>query len=153
VKHPRPETVQTGVRLPQEMLVRLKQSPDGVSEEIRRRLARTFDEDAARDAVDPETRDLIAAVAWMAGQVCQHAGIPGASWHNVPGLHEALAVAVQTYLQTIKPPERISVVQTLTSPDDPPTLGRAIARHYVQFKALEEKTLRELRERFEGKKP
>jgi hypothetical protein len=143
VKRERTETVQTAVRLPREMHERLKQSPDGVSEEIRRRLERSFE----LDAFDPRTRDLVEAVAWMADQIERDTM---SSWHQRPKAHETLVEALQTYLAKLKPapsggtPGVSDMWDSFI--DDPPTLGRAIARHYVRFKEELQKSEAELNE-------
>lgn len=140
-----PAMVHTAVVLSQETIDRLKQSERGLSEEIRRRVNQSLND----DAYDPQTRDLGAAVMWLADQLRQHTGAP---WHATSKGHEALDEALRTYLSTLKqPPE--SAFSDLFGPDDPQTLGRAIARHYVRFKAAQEKTIQELRERHKGEKP
>jgi hypothetical protein len=136
--------IHTAVVLPPEVLDRLRQSERGVSEEIRRRIALTLEQ----DAIDPATRELLAAVTWIAGELHRQSR---ASWHAFPKAHEALSVAIQTWLEMVKPKEPGGAANDLLSPDDPPTLGRSIARHYQRFKAEMEKTDRELRNLSQGK--
>ena len=109
-----------------------------IAEEIRRRLALTVE----RDGMDAETRALLEAVGWMADEIRRQSG---ADWHDFPKATEALAAAIHTWLEIIKPKESSTAASDLFSPDDPPTLGRSIARHYQRFKIEREKTDRELR--------
>ena len=107
---------------------RLSKSEVGVSEEIRQRVERTFHE----DNFDLQTRELAGAVMWMADQVQRDTNVP---WHDNPRAHEALSEAIVTWLGMIRPAWR-GAVSDLFGPDDPQTLGRAIARHYGRFKDL-----------------
>ena len=86
--------VQTAIRLPREMHDRL-QGPGGVSEEIRQRVQRTFEE----DAIDPKTRELAADVIWLANKM---AGL-GLLWHSDGRAHSALAAAIANWLEINKP--------------------------------------------------
>jgi hypothetical protein len=116
-----------------------------LAEEIRQRLERTF----AEDGVDKPTRELVEAVKWIAEEVNRQSEVE--SWSVVPRAHEALAAALQTWMNLITPPSRGAVSDDLFGPGDPPTLGRSIARHYQRFKSEMEKTDRELRELHKGK--
>lgn len=151
-----PAMVHTAVVLPPDMIERLKQSERGLSEEIRRRLERSLAEDAALAAIDPETQDLIEAVAWMADQLQRDTSVP---WHYHQRAHEALSTAFQTYFASLKPPlsegpPGVTDLFLAYLADDPQTLGRAIARHYVRFKEELRKSEAELRElHSKGKKP
>jgi hypothetical protein len=134
-KHPRLETVQTAVRLPREMYDRLKQGQLGVSGEIRERLALSFD----AQSYDFPTGTLAEAVKWMAKRVEEHTGF---AWHANPKACEALNVAVHTYLAAIveRPSaEEPNLVNEFV--DDPPTLGRVIARDYIRTNPDDDKTL------------
>jgi hypothetical protein len=132
VAQDQPEMVPTGLRLPREMYERLKQSYLGVSGEIRRRLERTFLE----ERYDVETRELADDVMWLAGEVQRQCG--GLSWHLYPKAHEALAEALRMWLEISKRRAAESAAALAESaaaldlfgPDDPPTLGRSIARSY-----------------------
>jgi hypothetical protein len=120
MKRQRPETIQTAVRLPREMYNRLKQGRLGVSGEIRERLTHSFD----AQSYDFPTRSLAEALKWMANRIQQDTGI---AWHADSRACEALIVAVQTYLASIPPS-----ASSKEFVDDPPTLGRAIARDYYR---------------------
>jgi hypothetical protein len=95
----RPETVQTAVRLPVEMHEQLRQSSGsgGVSEEIRRRLQRSFDD----DAVDPVTREVATAIVHLAADVQRDYG---ASWYGYEETHNIFVAAVAVHLAEYKPP-------------------------------------------------
>jgi hypothetical protein len=96
MKQERVETIQTAVRIPRAMLGRLQQSDLGVSEEIRRRLARTF----AEDAIDPITRELLTGIVNLAAGVQADLGTP---WHSYRGVQEVFAAAVALRLAAYKP--------------------------------------------------
>src|SRR5262245_17439496 len=123
-------TIQTAVRLPRDVHERLKKSPAGVSEEIRQRLERTF----AQDALDPVTRELLAAVLRLTGLISLDLG---AAWHATPGANEALAAAVADLIAAYKPRGRaysrggaVTNALGLTKPEDQPdVIGRTLARH------------------------
>ena len=143
MKRERTETVQTAVRLPRDMLERLKQSPDGVSQEIRRRLEQSFAQDAAKEARDPKTTELADDVAWLADAITHQvkpAAGPLGAWHSNEATHAALAEALRTWMDIIKHPPigllgRVDPPNPgLLGPDDPPTLGRATARHLQRAK-------------------
>ena len=142
MKRERTETVQTAVRLPRDMLERLKQSPDGVSEEIRRRLEQSFAQDAAKEAQDPKTRALADDVTWLADAITYQVkpeGDPLWAWHSNLATHAALAEAMRTWMDIIKPiPGLLSPDPSalgLLGPGDPATLGRATAWHLQRTKA------------------
>jgi hypothetical protein len=123
----RPETVQTAVRLPVEMHERLRQGELGVSEEIRQRVERTFQQDAvallveaaaknqrtiaaeiehrlertfAEDALDPITRELLTGIVNLAAGVQADLG---AAWHSAQEVQEVFAAAVALRLAAYKP--------------------------------------------------
>jgi hypothetical protein len=98
-------------------------SGQSLAEEIRLRLERTF----YQDTFDQRTRDLSYDVMRLADQVRDHIGQP---WHSSRQAHEALEIALQTFLATIKPPSS-KAAPPANAPFDPPTLGRAIATSYV----------------------
>jgi hypothetical protein len=126
VKRQRSETIQTAVRLPRAMYRQLKEGRLGVSGEIRERLAQSFD----ADLFDFHTATLGNAVKWMATRIQQDTGI---AWHADPKACEAISVAVQTYLAAIlqsPPAEKSAAGKEFL--EDPPTLGRAIARDYIR---------------------
>jgi hypothetical protein len=142
VKRERTETVQTAVRLPRDMHERLKQSPDGVSDEIRRRLEQSFAHDAAKEAQDPKTRELADDVTWLADAITRQVrpeGDPRWVWHSTEATHAALAEALRTWMDIIKPLSGLLSPDPSTlgllGPGDPATLGRATAWHLQRIKA------------------
>jgi len=106
---------------------RLKRSDAGVSEEIRRRVERTFIED---DAADAQTRELASDVIALVKDI---RALAGSDWHRHPDVHQAVVEAVKTWLEGIAPPEMKSrgaehdLFGFLTG-DDPLTIGRTVAR-------------------------
>jgi hypothetical protein len=90
------ESVPTAIRLPREMHDRLRQSELGVSEEIRRRVERTF----AEDALDPVTRELLAGITDLAAGVRTDLGAP---WHAYGEVLNVFAAAVAQHLSDYKP--------------------------------------------------
>jgi len=120
-KQKRSRGVHTAVVLPPDMLEQLRRSERGVSEEIRRRLALTFEQDAA----DPITRELHAGLANIATQLKQDFGT---EWHTMQRPYEAFVAAVVQRLANYKPPQREEVAATdllFAGPDGPPeTIGR-----------------------------
>jgi len=130
----RPEK-QTAVRLPIEMYERLRQSSGsgGVSEEIRRRLQRSFTE----DALDPITRELASGVVNLAADVQRDLGAP---WHEYGEFHSVFAAALAERLAAYKPARQASgVVELLREmglsgpaasqlPQAPDVLGAMIER-------------------------
>lgn len=121
--------IQTGLRLEPEVLDQLRKSSLGVSEEIRRRIDLTL----AADVYDEPTRELAADIMAIAHEISQQAGL-GSSWHNNRKANEALAAALQTWLEGLKPMPS-GGVSDLFGPDDPATLGRTIARSYRGYKS------------------
>jgi hypothetical protein len=75
---------------------RLGKGEAGVSEEVRSRIQRTFEE----DALDPVTRELIAGVINIADLVKVDLG---SSWHANSGVHTAFAAAVAQRIEGYKP--------------------------------------------------
>jgi hypothetical protein len=133
--------VHTAVVLPPEIRDKLKESERGLSEEIRARIERTLRE----DALGPELRGLLADVAWLADEIDHQVGI-SSSWRALPKANDALAEAIRAWLQIIKP-ERFGTVpgaSDLMGPDDPPTLGRSIARLYERIKPELEKNTQQI---------
>lgn len=117
------------VALPDEVRERLeaaaKASERSLAEEIRRRLNKSFE----ADTHDEQTRDLAYAVIWMAEELGRQTGRP---WHSTRKSRSALAVAIEHWLE-ISGPQESAAVSDLFGPDDPPTLGRSIARHFQRF--------------------
>lgn len=125
-KSKRARGVHTAVVLPPDVLEQLRRSERGVSEEVRRRVDRTLDE----DAFDEQTRALGDAIMWIADEVSRQVGHP---WHVTVKGRQAVAVAIQHFLEASIPPTESLAVELLFGPDDPPTLGRTIARSFQKF--------------------
>jgi hypothetical protein len=138
---------QLKVSLPEELRAKLgtasAASGRSLADEIRTRVERTFEQ----DAIDAPTRDLAADVVWIADQIARDTG---SAWHRKPKAREALVAALQTYLAITEPPPEgpIPGVSDLIDAfiDDPPTLGRAIARHRIRLKAEMKKSEQETRQ-------
>jgi hypothetical protein len=144
----KPDTVQTAVRLPREMLEKLRQSSDGVSEEIRTRLARTLEEDA-----DPPTRALVVAIDKLAVLVRLQTGH---DWYSHPAAHRVFKQMIVSRLVHLKPSgeavfgsdELPPMASRLVASDDPETMGmglEAIERFHRplsidEIRELEKKT-------------
>jgi hypothetical protein len=125
VKKPRSDTVQTAVRLPRDMLERLRQSERGVSEEIRERLARSLDE----DGIDVETRKLMAAIETLSVLVrlqTKH------DWHRHPAANRVFRHAITARLARLKPEG-----EAVFGPDDlPAPTARLVATDDVEAMGL-----------------
>jgi hypothetical protein len=122
MKQKRARGVHTAVVLPQEILDQLRQSERGVSEEVRRRVALTIEQ----DATDPITRELCQLLVDTAVTLTQNFGV---SWHSQPKAHAVFAAAVADLLAGYEP-ERppVAVASDLLGPDDPPeTIGKMLA--------------------------
>ncbi len=119
---------QLKVSLPDDLRAKLDKattlSDKSLGDEIRTRLERTFDE----DSVEKPTRDLIEAVKWMAAEIRRQVHLP---WYYTVKSNEAMAAAMQTWLEIVRPPRTDE--GDLFGPDDPPTLGRSVARHYQRL--------------------
>lgn len=132
---------QLAVALPDDVRQRLEaaaaRSGGSLAEEIRRRLVASFD----AEAHDADVRDLAEGVMWMAEELKRQAGV---SWHSTRKAREALSSAIQTWLEISAPPQS-PAAEDLFGPDDPPTLGRSIARHYQRQYSEIMKAIRILR--------
>jgi hypothetical protein len=96
-----------------------------IAEEIRRRLERSFENDARDDS----TQALVSAAIWIAGDITAQAG---AYWHATQKGRQAVAAGIRLYTETMLPSVQAGAGEDLLGPDDPETLGRASARHYQQ---------------------
>ena len=132
----KPDLVQTAVRLPREMLDRLRRSELGASEEIRCRLACSLE----ADRIDPTTRELATDIIALAELVRLDVV---ADWKSDPGAHAAFRSAVLALIDEYKPKGapvfssaavRDLLGAGIAKGDDPDTLGRALARHYLRSK-------------------
>jgi len=136
---------------------RLKSSPCGMAEEIRQRLQRTFDQDAA----DAQTRDLLDAIDQLATWVRLQTNH---TWHAHAASHWVFRTAITARLQRLRPagereftdgelPKALLVATT-----EPEAMGLGIEaiefQHRQQrkdprvserLKAVREKATRELR--------
>jgi hypothetical protein len=107
---------------------------DAVREELEKASAETgrslADEIRSRlrisQGADAETRALAEQIVGLALDLQAHKNIP---WHSHPKAHEALATAIQTFLEGWKSSDAAAD----WGPDDPQTLGRAIGRERLRF--------------------
>ena len=128
---------QMGVALPDDLREQLQLAADAaghsVAAEIRKRVERTFNE----DAIDPVMRELIGGILTTALSI--ELDLVG-SWHAHPAVHRAFAAAVAQRLADYKPAgERVEHTTLeghfagnlgLSSADDSPeTIGRTHERH------------------------
>src|SRR6516162_7530631 len=91
-----------------------------LGEEIRRRLERTFAEDAGY----VPTRALAWAVTWLCSEINKHT-----PWDKSRTAHEALMVAIGIILGASRPKE--TVENDAYADDDAQTLGRSLARNFI----------------------
>jgi hypothetical protein len=84
------DTSQVGLRLPSDVLRKLQQDPDGVSEAIRRRIEWTF----KLDKYDEASRALSSAVMNLSRDVRLHTGI---EWTENEGVRRTLLAAIDAY--------------------------------------------------------
>jgi hypothetical protein len=118
-----------------------------VGEEIRRRLERTFDQDA-----DPETSKLLAAIGDFTIWVINYTGH---RWHEHRAATRVLRRAILARLTrhwgesiehaVFAPGEKKSV---LVDSDDPDTLGLSLEATHFQLPPMTEERKRELSEQF-----
>ena len=120
---------QMGVALPDHLRDKLAAQSElantSIAELIRQRLETSFE----NDEVDGQTRDLVAAAIWIAGDITHQAG---ADWHATQKGRQAVAAGIRLYTETMLPSVQAGAGEDLLGPDDPETLGRASARHYQQ---------------------
>jgi hypothetical protein len=129
VKKSDKESVQTAIRLPRETYEWLRARPEGITDTIKRGIVAVMFE----EMFDAETLSLASNIMILAKQIQKQTG---AKWHRGPKAHAAFAEAVRAWLDLEKPaplPEPKSAADELFGdgvfgPDDPLTLGRAIAR-------------------------
>jgi len=103
-----------------------------LAQEIRRRIEFTTHVDPAtqqRIDYDKETTQLAADVMWLAFEVSRQMGVP---WNRDHNAHQAVAVAIQTWLDMTRPPLERELSDQFRP--DPQTLGRSIARQYELFR-------------------
>jgi hypothetical protein len=120
-----------------------------LAEEIRRRVGRTFEQ----DAIDNQTWNLATKVAWLAEQLQRDKGF---SWHSHIKAFEVLSEAIKAALDRAKPSEAsgLSAASDLIwGDDDPQTLGRSLERHYERFSSLSNETDRQLKQIYGREKP
>jgi hypothetical protein len=136
------KTVQTAMRIPREMHERLKQSPAGVSEEIRRRLEESF---AAEDTYDAATRSLGEDVMELALLVQQQAKM---TWHSHVDVHAAVRTAIDRYLERTAPiageDQAAPPIHGFSPRDRAESTGRMVAGNFVHDRALREQKRAEL---------
>jgi hypothetical protein len=139
---------QMGVAFPDDLRAKLDaaaaESGNSIAEEIRQRVERSFAQDAAKKAQDEKTQELADDVTWLADAITYQVKPEGDSlwaWHSNVATHAALAEALRSWMEIIKPlpvglldpgdPPTLG----LLGPGDPPTLGRATARQLQRIKA------------------
>lgn len=133
-----PSKRQMGVGLPDDLRARLEAAAAGrhsLAEEIRRRVERTFIE----DALDPPLRALVGDIVELAELV--RFDVAG-DWHSDPGAHATFRSAVLALIDERKPkgPPIFGAARELlgagiSKSDDPDTIGRALVRHHHRIKA------------------
>lgn len=111
--------VHTAVVLPPDLLEHLRRSDRGVSEEVRRRVALTFEQ----DALDAVTRELCTGLVDIAARLQVDYG---KEWHASPDAYRAFVAAVVQRLTQYLPTPRTGVgASDLLEPnDEPETIGR-----------------------------
>jgi hypothetical protein len=125
----------------------LRQSPIGLSEEIRRRVKRTFIE----EQFDAPTRELADDIMELARLVqVQIASTPESQppWHANPESYQALTVAMARWMKINEPKWVGGAADDLAGPLDPNTWGVMVATTYRQIKEYREKTIQEMRQRY-----
>jgi len=105
-----------------------KENDRSIADEIRQRLDRTLYEDYT---FDKPTLILAEDVRRLAQEVAAQAGSL-----TLPRVHEALAEAIKTWLELIKP-HIGGAVSDLLGPSDPATLGRTIAHTLYRARPVE----------------
>jgi hypothetical protein len=144
-KAKRARGVHTAVVLQPDVLESLRQSPRGVSNEIRHRINRTLYE----DGFDQKTRELAADIMEIANELHRQTGV---TWHLNRGAHQALVEAVRWWLDSIKPPvDDVGAVSDLFV-GDPLTRGQSVAQSWQRIKAEIAKTDQEIINLHEGDK-
>ena len=127
---------QMGVALPDNLRGKLAVASEAASvsiaEEIRRRLERSFENDARDDS----TQALVSAAIWIARDITAQGA--GAYWHATQKGRQAVAAGIRLYIEMMLPAVQAGRGEDLFGPDDPETLGRASARHYWQMKKYED---------------
>lgn len=116
--------IHTAVVLEPEVLERLRKSKEGVSFEIRERIRRTLEQ----DTFDGRTLSLANLMMRMAEDIRRHTGTP---WHATKKGRQAIVAAFQQLVNSL--PVGTTALEDTFGPDDPSTLGRAIARTRMQF--------------------
>jgi hypothetical protein len=146
VEEKQPETVQTAIRLPREMHERLKKGDAGVSEEIRRRLARTF----AEDQIDPRTRLLMLLIGRLAELLKLDTNC---DWFDHAAANRAFRQAVMSLLASFGRPSGEALfapgelpARRLVESDDPTTIGVALAAMVFHDRPLTDDERRKVRE-------
>jgi hypothetical protein len=116
--------IHTAVVLEPEVLERLRKSKEGVSFEIRERIRRTLEQ----DTFDGRTLSLANLMMRVAEDIRRHTGTP---WHATKKGRQAIVAAFEQLVDSL--PVGTTVPEDTFGPDDPSTLGRAIARTRMQF--------------------
>lgn len=144
-KQKRARGVHTAVVLQPDVLESLRQSPRGVSNEIRHRIDRTLYE----DGFDQKTRELAADIMEIAGELQRQTGV---TWHLNRSAHQALVEAVRWWLDSIKPPMNDVATASDLFVGDPLTRGQSVAQSWQRIKAEMAKSHQEILGLHEGDK-
>jgi hypothetical protein len=118
------DTVAAAVRLRRSTVEWLRISTDGITDGIRQGIDRLM----LDEQFDKETLELASNIKMLAKEIQRQTG---ADWHRSPAAHEAFSEAIRTWLDMHKPQRGIPTDQLeagISSPDDPKTVGRTIAR-------------------------
>jgi len=130
------ETEIVQVRMPTALADRLRGTLKGIGAEIRDRLAYSLDDDDLPES----TRDLLAAVKWIAEELRRQTS----PWPTNEKTQLALMTAIQTWVELSSPQGDRGAVSDLFGPDDPPTVGRTIARTYVRIEKAKQEVTQQL---------
>jgi hypothetical protein len=113
--------IHTAVVLPRDVLEQLRRSERGVSEEIRRRIALTFEQ----DSIDPVTRELRDGLVDIAKLLRQDYAV---EWYTWPPAYQAFAAAMAKRIAEYAPPPGIlasaGATKDMLREESPETIGR-----------------------------
>jgi hypothetical protein len=122
-------SIQTAVRMPAWMVAKLKENPQGLSDELRRILQKEFD---AQDHFDEATRQLGADVMELARLAVAQARVP---WTVHPEAHALVASAIAAYLEAVGPPKSepgVALPVTRLKPGRGAASGKALTLNFLQ---------------------
>lgn len=131
-------TEQVTVRMAVSLANRFRRTSKGIGREIVDRLVRSVE----AERLSNDTQQLAAAVAWIADQI-DHDFV---GWRSNAATRLALITAIQTWVEETAPQKNSVGMSDLMGPDDPATVGRQIARHFIRWQAALEESNREIEE-------